>query len=353
MCGIIIYEGRRIKARDMIDAAVSNIHRGDDGVGILYKQNDKLYMEKFLYGLEEMSEKKLSDERTTKRVSIGSIEMIAIDKESYDKEQEKFEKKMEKLHNIESDFFVLHHRKSTYGDNTFENQHPIFYNDRYYVHNGTAIEFASVKTYLEIYEGHVFNTDTDTEVLSVLFNKLRDEYGVDTKKIYNVMKGMFPNGFGVLVEIDKDSNITICKDTSRELWKYTLEDDGIFLISEPIPEVTDYTTLEKVESGIHTLDSMRTTDYTPEINKLNKWWVDATTSVHDYTRVDKCDWCGKKMEVLSTFRCDGHPNESDRKDYCYNCLLTSLMYTNDDTDRLSKKRFNYGNNLGKVEVTNE
>ena len=202
MCGIVGYIGTKERPiEELLIDAKCNVHRGDDGVGIIYKTKDKLVTQKLLLSLEEITEKTLNEDKVMCTKRIGSIGIPIKDEKKYDKLQKEHESLMDKVLSIKSNFIFVHHRKGTYGGNTVENLHPFLYNGKYYLHNGTASGFQSVKRWFELNQGIVFKSDTDTEVLAVVYNLLKDKLGNKPKEIFTNLSIMFPGGIGVMVEI--------------------------------------------------------------------------------------------------------------------------------------------------------
>lgn len=336
MCGIIGYIGKKPKRiGDIMQNALFNSYRGDDGIGIIYYQNGKYYIGKFKNRLNEIYTKKLDESRIVKRVRIGSIEKCEKDEDAYNKEQSKFEQTMDKLLNIESKFIFLHHRKATIGStgNT-KNLHPIEYNNKFYIHNGTA-EAYSVKKWFELKDGETFNSETDTEVLAMVYNRLLDIHKNDIAKIHSDMEEMFPSGWGILIEIDRKGKVTIIKDSTRDIWKYTLNDDSTLLISEPTPFVKKYKSLMLLGVGIYEpseLDEEDGTDYTSKSRKVFNWWDDLLPQKHKIHSDDKCSCCQIVKTTVKTYNCTGQNYDNSFNNLCYECMVTI-----DETDDIEEK----------------
>jgi glutamine phosphoribosylpyrophosphate amidotransferase len=338
MCGISAYIGdadREIK--DILASAVNNKHRGDDGVGIIFKdKNKKLTVCKNLLHLDEMFDAKLEENRALRRKKIGSIGMMCKDDELYGKLQTEHEKEMNKLLTTKSNLIVVHHRKATCGDNKIENLHPFEYDGKYYVHNGTAEGYQSIKNWLEINNGIKFKSDTDTEVLAVVYNLLKENFKGKPKEVFKRMSSMFPKGFGVILEIT-DSNITIIKDEERELWAYVYgkNQERVYLISEPSPGRDKFNKLWRVAPGIYDVTGMVVTDYTKEGKDALKCWNDTFNISHPKT--GKCDCCKSENKVIaSAYYITEGPLKESKEDRCYECLVRSdLCAVDEDEEELS------------------
>jgi len=349
MCGIVGYIGKNnIPIRQLVKNAQFNSYRGNDGIGIIHKNdNGKLDVNKFLYELDEVASKTLSKNRTTKVVRVGSFEYSTYDKERYKLEASKFKSDMTSILNKSSELAFLHHRKATYGADTMENLHPIKINNKYYIHNGTAWGMQSIKSYLEVMMGKKFTSETDTEVISVLYNELLKKYKGDTKQIYETFQEMFTSGWGILIEITEDGKVTVIKDSCRDLWLYKTYDKGIIVISEPTPFLNKFDKVIKLGDGIIEIN-MKTndgTDYTEWANKTYNWWKEADD---DKKEIKKCDICKTEKYSLSTYHCTGHPQENDRDDRCFQCMVlnTKKVDVDDDWSKQENKKMVYECFLG-------
>lgn len=332
MCGIIGYIGKKkVKLEQLLENAVFNSHRGNDGVGmIFFDEEGSIQINKYLYKLEEIYKRELNKE-IFKKTKEGSFEYETFDKGTYDKSNKKFNKNMDNLLKQEIKIGFIHHRKATYGADTLENLHPIEYNDKYYIHNGSAYGMESVKSYIEVMLGIVFKSETDTEVIAILYNELMKKYKNDKNKVFETLQQMFPEGWGVLIEIDKSRNITIIKDEIRDLWVFKKYSDGIVITSEPTPYIKDFDKVIKLDIGIFKLNmDIKGDDYTEHTKKSFKWWKD----VHDSAiEIEKCEVCGKAKPCLSTFLCEGHPQENERNKLCYECFCLNVVKVDYDEDK--------------------
>ena len=348
MCGIVGYIGtKEKKIGELLKNALFNVYRGNNGVGIIYldSKDGKIHIDKYLYKLQEMYNSELEEERATKTTSIGSVEFVEKDEGRYEQLQNKFKKEMSKLLDTRSSFVFLHHRKATYGGNEIKNLHPLEFKDKYYIHNGTA-SVDSVKAYLQLHTKIEFTSETDTEVLAMLYNHLKDLFKNNMDKVYEHLKRMFPNGWGVLIEICRDGTVTLIKDYSRGLWGYKMNDDGYVYISEPTPYIRYYSKLHFLNEGIYELGKdIDGEDFTTMSKKVLKWWVEAlkTENLVDYEH--KCDICkSEDKNTLSTNQCEDHPFGGTRDDMCYECMV--LGGNGDEEENLQTFRQVYAGYLG-------
>jgi len=369
MCGIVLFrQGKGTATISQIISLATRIkHRGQDGIGILYEKDDgKLSLIKNLYKLEEVNTGILEKSNFIKRVRIGSFEYVQDDMDSYEKGQKKFNKYVDKFNDISSGFIALHHRKGTAGEIELKNQHPIYIDGKYYIHNGTAYEYSSVRKYLEVVEGVKFDTETDTEVLARLYNILKGKE-LNDEDLYNTFYDMFPDGFGLLVEIDKEKNVTFLKDSSRDIWHYVLDDDSDLFISEPVADIQKYKTAGKLTEGINYIDKVDEYDYTEVCRKNLEWWnhiMDKYRTI--FPKEETCKFCNKTKSVVGTFYLDDEHNLSNggstTKYVCFECMINE--YKNDDSDediddeekRVNLKKAKFGRKVGlnkKFEVVND
>ena len=332
MCGIVGYIGKKgVTIRQLVKNALFNSYRGDDGVGILYLNSDnKLKVEKYLYELVEVFDKEIDKTRTSKRERVGSFEFTTFDKDEYDKENSKFKDEMKTLLNTKTNLAFVHHRKATYGDDVIENLHPIEYKGKHYIHNGTAWGMQSVKSYLEVMMGIEFKSETDTEVIAILYNELIKKYKGDKEKVYDTFIEMFPDGWGVLLEIDETGGVIAIKDDCRDLWLYRHDNDGMVLVSEPTPYIKSFDNVFKLGTGIFSVNmKIDGEDYTEMTRKTLNWWKSADK---DNVEVKKCEICNTEKICLSTYFCEGHPKENEREDRCFQCFVLNKIKEEKDAD---------------------
>jgi len=335
MCGIVGYIGNlsskkmsTMKLKYLVDLAYLNVHRGDDGIGLIYKNGSSLSIEKYELNLEELKNKLLKGDRVLTTDRVGSIEVVVEDQKKYEDIQREFKSKMNKLLNVSSTLAFIHHRKASFGSNSIENLHPFEYNGKYYMHNGTAYGIESVKKWLEINSSIKFNSETDTEVLAVLYNLLTEKLK-NPKLVYNALIEMFYCGFGVLIEITKDGKVTVIKDEARDLWMYITKQNGIILISEPSPCIPTFNALYLLKSGIFEIDSnTKGKDFSTWAIAALKWWNDPSNSQHISEK--KCDICGVDKQSLSTFHVEPKIFGSVREDRCFECLVNRRYKREDE-----------------------
>lgn len=135
MCGIVGYIGNKDAIKVLLDGIKRLEYRGYDSSGIAFVENNRLQYKK----------------------AVGKIAEL--------------EKKLEGYHS-HSHAGIVHTRWATHGAPTIENAHPHVdcNNEIAVVHNGIIENYDYLKSKLE-QEGHIFRSETDTEVLAHLIEK--------------------------------------------------------------------------------------------------------------------------------------------------------------------------------------
>jgi glucosamine--fructose-6-phosphate aminotransferase (isomerizing) len=141
MCGIVAYVGNR-EAYPLILKGLKRLeYRGYDSSGVALLENDKLNIYK-------------------KKGKVSDLESVLADK------------------HLTATIGIGHTRWATHGEPNDVNAHPHFSNNRKLsiIHNGIIENYASIKQQL-IQKGHVFLSDTDTEVLIHFIEDIQLETG--------------------------------------------------------------------------------------------------------------------------------------------------------------------------------
>ena len=135
MCGIVGYIGHNKAVDVLLDGIKRLEYRGYDSSGIAFIEDGILKCEK----------------------AVGKIAEL--------------EKKLDGM-NFNTHIGIVHTRWATHGAPTMANAHPHLdcHNEIAVVHNGIIENYDYLKLKLER-EGHVFQSETDTEVLSHLIEK--------------------------------------------------------------------------------------------------------------------------------------------------------------------------------------
>jgi glutamine---fructose-6-phosphate transaminase (isomerizing) len=147
MCGIIGYTGKKDATPIMLEGLRKLEYRGYDSAGIIIHDGHKLHVRKCKGRIKDLAE--------------------LVDKNA-----------------PEGGLGISHTRWATHGPPTDENSHPHYDNKARIaiVHNGVIENYSVLKDQMKA-EGHIFLSDTDTEVLAHLIGKKYDEQpgsGVDS-----------------------------------------------------------------------------------------------------------------------------------------------------------------------------
>ncbi|MCF6150668.1 MAG: glutamine--fructose-6-phosphate transaminase (isomerizing) [Candidatus Kuenenia sp.] len=135
MCGIVGYIGNRKAINILLNGIKRLEYRGYDSSGIAFIEDNKLYYEK----------------------AVG--EVVELEK--------KFNG-----NNFNTNIGIVHTRWATHGVPTVENAHPHTdcHSEIAVVHNGIIENYDYLKSYLEE-KGHIFKSQTDTEILAHLIEE--------------------------------------------------------------------------------------------------------------------------------------------------------------------------------------
>lgn len=141
MCGIVAYTGSREACPLILKGLKRLEYRGYDSSGVALLENDQLNIYK-------------------KKGKVSDLESVLADKHSL------------------ATIGMGHTRWATHGEPNDANAHPHFSNNRRLaiVHNGIIENYAAIKQNLT-HKGHVFHSDTDTEVLIHFIEDIQLETG--------------------------------------------------------------------------------------------------------------------------------------------------------------------------------
>ena len=202
MCGIVGYCGPKRVVPVVLEGLRRLEYRGYDSAGIVYLENDKL--------VKHRSAGKLSNLDAIIGDSIITPSHISLD----------------------------HTRWATHGAPTTENAHPHVdcTGNLVVIHNGIIENYHSLREELKA-KGHVFASDTDTEVLAHLIEEnLDDDLVTAVKKATSLVEGSY--AVGVLWTGMPDTLVAVRNQSPLVLG--VSEKDGNFLASD-IPALLPYT----------------------------------------------------------------------------------------------------------------
>ncbi len=220
MCGIVGYCGPRRVVPVVLEGLRRLEYRGYDSAGIVYLENDKL--------IKHRAAGKLSNLEAIIGDAIIAPSHIGLG----------------------------HTRWATHGAPTTENAHPHSdcTGDLVVIHNGIIENYHSLREELKA-KGHVFSSETDTEVLAHLIeDNLDGDLVVAVKKAISLVEGSY--AIGVLWAGMPDTLIAVRNQSPLVLG--VSEKDGNFMASD-IPALLPYTRqvifLDDMELAILTADS--------------------------------------------------------------------------------------------------
>ncbi len=220
MCGIVGYIGSRKVVPILLEGLKRLEYRGYDSAGLVYLKNNVL--------IKHRAQGKLGN--------LGKI--------------------IEEVLGVESHVGLGHTRWATHGPPTTENAHPHgdCNDDLVLVHNGIIENYQTLRKDL-IKKGHIFSSETDTEVLAHLIEEFLDKDLV--KAVRKALKKVIGSyAFGVLWKGQPD--IIVAARNHSPLVIGTGNGDGTFLASD-IPALLPYTRkvifLEDKEFAVLSADS--------------------------------------------------------------------------------------------------
>jgi glucosamine--fructose-6-phosphate aminotransferase (isomerizing) len=223
MCGIIGYIGSRNAIPILINGLKRLEYRGYDSAGISF----------------------LKDNRIRVRRCAGKIKDLETSIRG------------EKLHSI---IGVGHTRWATHGKPSEENAHPHRAGGIVVVHNGIIENYFELKEELKK-KGHVFTSETDTEVICHLilsYSKNGLNLEKATKEALKHVEGAY--SIGVISEAEPDKILAVKKDSPLVVGL----GDGEYFIASDIPAFLKYTRdaiiLENGEMAIITCDGISISD---------------------------------------------------------------------------------------------
>ncbi|NMB99131.1 MAG: glutamine--fructose-6-phosphate transaminase (isomerizing), partial [Thermoanaerobaculaceae bacterium] len=155
MCGIVGYIGPKSPLEILLEGLKKLEYRGYDSAGIAIIDKDKLFTERSAGKIINLEEK------------------IAVK-------------------NISGDYGLGHTRWATHGRPTEENAHPHTdcKKEIVVVHNGILENYTELKQQLEK-RGHIFKTETDTEVVAHLLEEEKDDLLAAMRNVCKKLKGIY------------------------------------------------------------------------------------------------------------------------------------------------------------------
>ena len=172
MCGIVGYTGKKEACAVIIDGLKKLEYRGYDSAGVALQKNDRLVITKGAGSVANL-EAKLGDQFKAVTVGIG------------------------------------HTRWATHGRPTDENAHPhsSCADEIALVHNGIIENYRSLRQWLIEEKGHVFHSETDTEVLAHL---VEEYYAGDLLEAVRMSIARVEGSYGLVVLSSHEPGRIIC-----------------------------------------------------------------------------------------------------------------------------------------------
>lgn len=163
MCGIVGYIGNKNATSVLINSLKKLEYRGYDSAGIAVYNGEEIIVQKVKGALKNLSER-----------ITGEIIPEGLDHKAFSEYENKLAKKTDDF--IKGSLGIGHTRWATHGEPSDLNAHPHTSEDGVIsiVHNGIIENYAELKAKLQA-QGVVFKSQTDTEVVVHLINKLYKE----------------------------------------------------------------------------------------------------------------------------------------------------------------------------------
>ena len=198
MCGIVGYIGKDKCIPKIIYGLESLEYRGYDSAGIAYKKGNKIIIEKEQGRLSNLTGCLNFEEETY--VGIG------------------------------------HTRWATHGKPSKVNSHPHSSNGITLVHNGIIENYEELKSELK---GYKFKSETDTEVVSALIDKLYKKEN-DMLKVLHMLKDYLKGSYALGILVDGDDKLYAIRHDSPLI--IGVSEDGNFIASD-VPAILKYTNM--------------------------------------------------------------------------------------------------------------
>lgn len=237
MCGIVGYLGHRQAKPILIEGLKRLEYRGYDSAGLAMLVDGKMKLAR----------------------SVGRVSML--------------EERLEQDGGFNGTIGVCHTRWATHGGVTELNAHP-HKDDRHglvVVHNGIIENYAALKTYLQD-KGHVFTSETDTEVISMLISEL---YEGDLEKAVQAALREVTGAYAICVMCEKEPETLVVARKGSPLLvgvgkdEYIVASDAAAIVAHTSQAfmLDDYNVVKITRNGFHTTD-IHNTAVTPKISQL-------------------------------------------------------------------------------------
>ncbi|MCB9175464.1 MAG: glutamine--fructose-6-phosphate transaminase (isomerizing) [Flavobacteriales bacterium] len=204
MCGIVAYIGHKEAYPIIIKGLQRLEYRGYDSAGVALISNSEINLYK-------------------KQGKVSELEAFAADK------------------NLSGSVGIGHTRWATHGAPNDQNAHPHFSgsSELAIIHNGIIENYASLKSELK-QRGHVFHSDTDTEVLIHLIEDIQDKTSVNLEEAVRVALTEVIGAYAIAILSKNDPDLLIVAKKSSPLVIGIGEKDEYYIASDATP-IVEYT----------------------------------------------------------------------------------------------------------------
>ncbi len=242
MCGIIAYIGSKRAESILLEGLKRLEYRGYDSAGVAVIEPD---------GHQHVCR------------AVGRVANL--------------ESKLEAAGGFKGSVGIAHTRWATHGGVTEANAHP-HTDDQLgiaLVHNGIIENYASLRTYLKE-QGHVFTSETDTEVLAMLIGELYDpEQGVDLEKAVQAALREVTGAYAIVVTCEREPGVMVCARKGSPLLigigagEYIVASDASAIIAHATQAITldDYNVVKITREGFRT-STVDDVELSPKVMKL-------------------------------------------------------------------------------------
>ncbi len=295
MCGIIGYLGSQNAVPIIIDGLKKLEYRGYDSAGIAFFINGKIEVRRCAGKIKKL-EASIKDENLQSSVGVG------------------------------------HTRWATHGKPSEENAHPHKVGGVVIVHNGIIENYRELKTELKK-KGHVFTSETDTEVLCHLISsyvKKRLNLKDATREALQHVRGAY--ALAIIREEEPDKIVAVKKDCPLIVGL----GDREFFIASDIPAFLNYTRdaiiLDNGEMAVVTNDGVSVYDInnTPVEKKItNITWTPKMAEKCGYRYFMLKEVYEQPRAIMDTIRGRVHPENGDVN-------LEELLIKNNELKNLKK-----------------
>ncbi|MGE0561879.1 MAG: glutamine--fructose-6-phosphate transaminase (isomerizing) [Flavobacteriales bacterium] len=204
MCGIVAYIGQKEAYPIIIKGLQRLEYRGYDSAGVALISKNEINLYK-------------------KQGKVSELENFAADKD------------------LSGNIGIGHTRWATHGAPNDQNAHPHFSGscDLAIIHNGIIENYASLKSELK-QRGHIFQSDTDTEVLIHLIEDIQEKTSVSLEEAVRVALNEVIGAYAIAVLSKNDPDTLIVAKKSSPLVIGIGEKDEYYVASDATP-IVEYT----------------------------------------------------------------------------------------------------------------